>query len=253
MWCSASTIAASLRCASARDRRGLAGHHVVHEHLVDPPWSRFRGHWSEPDAAPAPRQGQRSRRARAISADAPRRRRRARFEACPTSRRAAEDRPDPGLPARRPRDRAAWHPRAARERGRHRRRRRVRARPRRRPAASRRCVPTSPSSTAGCRTGPASTCAGRSARSDPEIAALILTSYDDDEALFSAIMAGASGYILKQVGGNDFVDTRASGGRRPVDARPGGHRPGPGAGAHRAPCRPGARAADRPRSCGSSS
>src|ERR1700710_1569173 len=37
---------------------------------------------------------------------------------------------------------------------------------------------------------------------DPGIAVLILTSYDDDEALFSAIMAGASGYILKQVGGN---------------------------------------------------
>jgi len=43
--------------------------------------------------------------------------------------------------------------------------------------------------------------------SHPEIAALILTSYDDDEALFSAIMAGAAGYILKQVGGNDFVET----------------------------------------------
>ena len=42
---------------------------------------------------------------------------------------------------------------------------------------------------------------------DPRIAALILTSYDDDEALFSAIMAGAAGYILKQVGGNDFIDT----------------------------------------------
>jgi DNA-binding NarL/FixJ family response regulator len=42
---------------------------------------------------------------------------------------------------------------------------------------------------------------------DPGIAALILTSYDDDEALFSAIMAGAAGYILKQVGGNDFVDS----------------------------------------------
>jgi DNA-binding NarL/FixJ family response regulator len=41
----------------------------------------------------------------------------------------------------------------------------------------------------------------------PEIAALILTSYDDDEALFSAIMAGAAGYILKQVGGNDFVES----------------------------------------------
>ena len=42
---------------------------------------------------------------------------------------------------------------------------------------------------------------------DPGIAALILTSYDDDEALFAAIMAGAAGYILKQVKGNDFVDT----------------------------------------------
>src|SRR6476469_164682 len=42
---------------------------------------------------------------------------------------------------------------------------------------------------------------------DPTIAGLILTSYDDDEALFAAIMAGAAGYILKQVGGNDFVET----------------------------------------------
>jgi two-component system, NarL family, response regulator DevR len=40
----------------------------------------------------------------------------------------------------------------------------------------------------------------------PEIAALILTSYDDDEALFSAIMAGAAGYVLKQIRGNDLVD-----------------------------------------------
>jgi two-component system, NarL family, response regulator DevR len=41
----------------------------------------------------------------------------------------------------------------------------------------------------------------------PEIAALILTSYDDDEALFSAIMAGAAGYVLKQVRGTDLLDT----------------------------------------------
>ena len=32
---------------------------------------------------------------------------------------------------------------------------------------------------------------------DPDIKALILTSYDDDEALFAAIMAGAAGYVLK--------------------------------------------------------
>ena len=41
---------------------------------------------------------------------------------------------------------------------------------------------------------------------DPSIKALILTSYDDDEALFAAIMAGAAGYTLKQVKGNDLVD-----------------------------------------------
>ncbi len=41
---------------------------------------------------------------------------------------------------------------------------------------------------------------------DPTIRALILTSYDDDEALFAAILAGASGYVLKQITGNDLVD-----------------------------------------------
>ncbi|WP_363323417.1 response regulator transcription factor [uncultured Nocardioides sp.] len=40
---------------------------------------------------------------------------------------------------------------------------------------------------------------------DPTIRALILTSYDDDEALFAAIMAGASGYVLKDVKGLDLV------------------------------------------------
>jgi DNA-binding NarL/FixJ family response regulator len=39
----------------------------------------------------------------------------------------------------------------------------------------------------------------------PEIACLMLTSYADDEALFSAIMAGAGGYVLKQVRGSDLV------------------------------------------------
>ena len=42
---------------------------------------------------------------------------------------------------------------------------------------------------------------------NPEIKALILTSYDDDDALFSAIMAGASGYVLKQIRGGDLLDT----------------------------------------------
>ena len=41
---------------------------------------------------------------------------------------------------------------------------------------------------------------------DPTIQALILTSYEDDEALFAAIMAGAAGYVLKQIRGTDLVD-----------------------------------------------
>lgn len=40
---------------------------------------------------------------------------------------------------------------------------------------------------------------------DPSIRAIILTSFDDDEALFAAIMAGASGYVLKQVTGQDLL------------------------------------------------
>ncbi len=40
----------------------------------------------------------------------------------------------------------------------------------------------------------------------PAIACVILSSFADDEALFSAIMAGAAGYLLKQVRGTDLVD-----------------------------------------------
>ncbi len=40
----------------------------------------------------------------------------------------------------------------------------------------------------------------------PEVACLMLTSFADDEALLAAIMAGAAGYVLKQVGGRDLVD-----------------------------------------------
>jgi two-component system, NarL family, response regulator DevR len=40
----------------------------------------------------------------------------------------------------------------------------------------------------------------------PEVRCLMLTSFADDEALFDAIMAGAAGYVLKQVRGSDLVD-----------------------------------------------
>ncbi|MDH6437175.1 two-component system response regulator DevR [Streptomyces sp. SAI-144] len=39
----------------------------------------------------------------------------------------------------------------------------------------------------------------------PELACLMLTSFDDEEALLDSIMAGASGYVLKQIKGSDLV------------------------------------------------
>jgi DNA-binding NarL/FixJ family response regulator len=39
----------------------------------------------------------------------------------------------------------------------------------------------------------------------PAVACLMLTSYSDDEALFDAIMAGAAGYVLKQIRGTDLI------------------------------------------------
>jgi two-component system response regulator DevR len=42
-------------------------------------------------------------------------------------------------------------------------------------------------------------------RSYPNIRVVMLTSYAEDEMLFSAIRAGASGYVLKQIGGDDLI------------------------------------------------
>ncbi len=40
----------------------------------------------------------------------------------------------------------------------------------------------------------------------PDMAVLMLTSFSDDQALFDSIMAGAAGYVLKQIRGSELVD-----------------------------------------------
>jgi DNA-binding NarL/FixJ family response regulator len=53
----------------------------------------------------------------------------------------------------------------------------------------------------------------------PGIACVMLTSYADDEALIASILAGAAGYVLKQVGSLDLLDTirRAGAGESLLD------------------------------------
>jgi two-component system, NarL family, response regulator DevR len=53
----------------------------------------------------------------------------------------------------------------------------------------------------------------------PRTACLMLTSFDDDEALFQAIMAGAAGYVLKQIRSSDLIDAvrRVAGGQSLLD------------------------------------
>ena len=55
--------------------------------------------------------------------------------------------------------------------------------------------------------------------SHPEVSCVILTSFDDEEALFAAVMAGASGYLLKQIRGSSLIDgiRQVAAGRSLVD------------------------------------
>ncbi|HSY16256.1 MAG TPA: response regulator transcription factor [Jatrophihabitantaceae bacterium] len=56
---------------------------------------------------------------------------------------------------------------------------------------------------------------------NPEIRCLILTSYDDDEAIFAAVLAGASGYVLKQIRLSNLVEAvrEVAAGRSLLDPR----------------------------------
>jgi two-component system response regulator DevR len=42
---------------------------------------------------------------------------------------------------------------------------------------------------------------------DPGIQCLMLTAYDDDEAIYAAVIAGAAGYVLKDIRGAGLVDS----------------------------------------------
>jgi two-component system, NarL family, response regulator DevR len=53
----------------------------------------------------------------------------------------------------------------------------------------------------------------------PDVRCVILTSYDDNDAIFAAVMAGASGYLLKEIRGTNLVDAvrQVAGGKSLLD------------------------------------
>jgi two-component system, NarL family, response regulator DevR len=55
----------------------------------------------------------------------------------------------------------------------------------------------------------------------PDLVCLMLTSFSDDEALYASIMAGAAGYVLKQIRARDLIDDvrKVAGGASLMDAR----------------------------------
>ncbi len=55
----------------------------------------------------------------------------------------------------------------------------------------------------------------------PELVCLMLTSFADDEALYASVMAGASGYVLKQIRARDLLDDvkKVAGGASLMDPR----------------------------------
>ena len=77
---------------------------------------------------------------------------------------------------------------------------------RRRYAGSPPCASMWPSSTPGLGDGSGIDVCREIRSRDESIRTIILTSYDDDDALFAANMAGAAGYVLKQIHGTDLVD-----------------------------------------------
>jgi two-component system, NarL family, response regulator DevR len=54
---------------------------------------------------------------------------------------------------------------------------------------------------------------------DPDIQCLMLTAYDDDEAIYAAVIAGAAGYVLKDIRGSGLVDSvrRVASGKNLLD------------------------------------